>query len=92
MTDLRFTDVDWSSWVPRERATLMLIFRDDQVLLIRKKRGLGAGKFNGPGGRIEPGETPLQAAIPLLKDSRLTNNLPELDFGLFHSQPNESCH
>lgn len=63
MTDLRFTDVDWSSWVPRERATLMLIFRDGQVLLIRKKRGLGAGKFNGPGGRIEPGETPLQAAI-----------------------------
>ena len=33
------------------------------MLLIRKKRGLGAGKINGPGGRLEPGETPLAAAI-----------------------------
>jgi 8-oxo-dGTP diphosphatase len=31
--------------------------------LIRKKRGLGAGKINGPGGKIEPGETALQSAI-----------------------------
>jgi 8-oxo-dGTP diphosphatase len=31
--------------------------------MIRKKRGLGAGKINGPGGRIEPDETPLEAAI-----------------------------
>jgi len=44
-------------------ATLMFIVRDGQVLLIEKKRGLGAGKINGPGGKIEPGETPLQAAI-----------------------------
>ena len=44
-------------------ATLMFIVRDGQVLLIEKKRGLGAGKINGPGGKIEPGETPLQAVI-----------------------------
>ena len=31
--------------------------------MIRKKRGLGAGKINAPGGRLESGETPLQAAI-----------------------------
>jgi 8-oxo-dGTP diphosphatase len=63
MISPRFTDMDWCGWVPRERATLMLIFRDEHVLLIHKKRGLGAGKFNGPGGRLEPGETPLQAAM-----------------------------
>lgn len=34
-----------------------------RVLLIRKKRGLGAGKINGPGGKIEPGETALASAI-----------------------------
>ncbi|MBB5034065.1 8-oxo-dGTP diphosphatase [Prosthecobacter vanneervenii] len=34
-----------------------------EVLLIRKKRGLGAGKINGPGGKIDPGETSLQCAI-----------------------------
>ena len=33
------------------------------MLLIRKKRGLGAGKINGPGGKIEPGETALESAI-----------------------------
>jgi 8-oxo-dGTP diphosphatase len=32
-------------------------------LLIRKKRGLGAGKINGPGGRIEAGESPEQCAL-----------------------------
>jgi 8-oxo-dGTP diphosphatase len=37
--------------------------QDRRVLLIRKKRGLGAGKINGPGGKIESGETPLQSAI-----------------------------
>jgi 8-oxo-dGTP diphosphatase len=56
-------DMDWSVWTPRERATLCFVVRDRQVLLILKKRGLGAGKVNGPGGRIDPGETPLQCAI-----------------------------
>lgn len=56
-------DVDWASWVPHDVATLLFVREGDQVLLIRKRRGLGAGKINGPGGRLEPGETPLQAAI-----------------------------
>lgn len=34
-----------------------------EVLLIRKKRGLGAGKINGPGGKLEPGETSVECAI-----------------------------
>lgn len=33
------------------------------MLLIEKLRGLGAGKVNAPGGRLEVGETPMQAAI-----------------------------
>lgn len=55
--------VDWESWVPVVPATLMFVVRDDRVLLIVKKRGLGAGKINGPGGKIDPGETPLACAI-----------------------------
>ena len=39
-----------------------------KLLLIDKKRGLGAGKINGPGGRLEPGETPRQAAIRELRE------------------------
>jgi mutator protein MutT len=55
--------MDWTQWVPQERANLCFIVKDGQVLLIRKKRGLGAGKINAPGGKLEPGETPEQAAI-----------------------------
>ncbi|MFN2475551.1 MAG: 8-oxo-dGTP diphosphatase [Chthoniobacterales bacterium] len=45
------------------RANLCFIVRGGEVLLIRKKRGLGAGKINGPGGKIDPGETALESAI-----------------------------
>jgi 8-oxo-dGTP diphosphatase len=55
--------MDWKNWIPRERANLCFVVKDGRVLLIRKKRGLGAGKINGPGGKIEPGETALEAAI-----------------------------
>jgi len=56
-------DVDWKSWSPAVRATLLFVVRDERILLIRKKRGLGAGKINGPGGKIDAGESPLVAAI-----------------------------
>jgi 8-oxo-dGTP diphosphatase len=54
---------DWTHWVPVDRATLVFVIRDGEILLIRKKRGLGAGKINGPGGRIEPGESALACAL-----------------------------
>jgi len=57
------TDIDWTTWTPTMRGTLMFVISEGQALLIRKKRGLGAGKINAPGGKIDPGETPLQAAI-----------------------------
>lgn len=59
----RFEEIDWINWMPQERATLLFVRQADQVLLIRKKRGLGAGKINGPGGRLDDGEAPLQCAI-----------------------------
>jgi 8-oxo-dGTP diphosphatase len=59
----RVDDIDWSAWQADDVATLMFVRSGDDVLLIRKLRGLGAGKINGPGGRLEPGESPLQAAI-----------------------------
>ena len=63
LADPRFDAIDWSAWTPVERATLLFIRRDGDLLLIHKKRGLGAGKVNAPGGRIEPGETPREAAV-----------------------------
>ena len=59
----RFEQIDWGRWIPDERATLCFVIRGGEILLIRKKRGLGAGKINGPGGRLEPGETALECAI-----------------------------
>jgi 8-oxo-dGTP diphosphatase len=56
-------DVDWTAWEPTIRATLLFVIRDDEVLLIHKQRGIGAGKINGPGGKIDPGETALECAI-----------------------------
>lgn len=55
--------IDWPNWKPTEYANLCFVIRDGQILLIRKKRGLGAGKINGPGGRLEKGETAEQGAI-----------------------------
>jgi len=60
---MRVNDIDWTTWQPQQRATLLFVIRDGQILLIRKKKGLGAGKINGPGGRIDNGETPRQGAI-----------------------------
>lgn len=36
---------------------------DEQVLLGRKKTGLGAGNLVGPGGKLEAGESPADAAV-----------------------------
>jgi len=59
----KLTDIEWHTWVPAEHAVLCYIRNNGHVLLMRKKRGLGAGKINAPGGRIERGETPLKAAV-----------------------------
>ena len=60
-------------------ATLCYIVCDGQLLLIRKKRGIGAGKINGPGGKVDPGETPLQAAIRETQEEvGVTPNDPQL--------------
>ena len=55
--------IDWPRWRPTDRATLVFVVREREILLIRKKRGLGAGKINGPGGRIEPGESVRECAV-----------------------------
>lgn len=61
--DLHVDTIDLARWQPTEEAALCFVIQDGRVLLIHKKRGLGAGKINGPGGRLEPGEIALQAAV-----------------------------
>ena len=56
-------DIDWSQWQAKDPASLTFIIKDGRILLIRKKRGLGAGKINAAGGRLEAGETMLECAV-----------------------------
>lgn len=43
--------------------TLCFLMKDNKILLANKKRGFGKGKYNGVGGKLEPGETKEQAMI-----------------------------
>ena len=52
-----------ASWTAVHQATLLFVVAGDNILLIRKKRGLGAGKINGPGGKLDPGETIVACAV-----------------------------
>jgi 8-oxo-dGTP diphosphatase len=47
-----------------EKVTTLLFFvRNDEILLAMKKRGFGANRYNGVGGKLDPGETVEQTLI-----------------------------
>jgi len=46
-----------------KETTLLFLLKDQQILLAMKKRGFGANRWNGVGGKVEPGETIEQATI-----------------------------
>lgn len=52
---------------PLPRVCVVYLLRRDadasRVLLGRKKKGLGEGKLVAPGGKLEPGESPVDAAV-----------------------------
>ncbi len=88
--------VDWAQWQGVIHATLMFVVKNGRILLIEKKRGLGAGKINGPGGKIDPGETPLQAVMrESLEELHITplapRKLGELWFAM-SDHPDILCH
>jgi 8-oxo-dGTP diphosphatase len=45
-----------------KRTVLCFVFRGDELLMIHKKRGQGAGKMNVPGGKLQHDETEQAAA------------------------------
>ena len=72
-----------------KQATLCMIQDGNKILLGMKKKGFGKDKYNGFGGKVEPGETVEQAAIRELKEEcGLTANtckkLAELTFKFPH--------
>jgi 8-oxo-dGTP pyrophosphatase MutT (NUDIX family) len=53
--------------------TLVFVIDKDRILLGRKKRGFGAGKINGFGGKLQPGETlEAAAARELTEEAHIT--------------------
>lgn len=59
----RVVDIDWATWCPSDIAVLVVIVVGEETLLIHKKRGLGAGKISAAGGRVDPGEEAVDAAV-----------------------------
>jgi 8-oxo-dGTP pyrophosphatase MutT (NUDIX family) len=51
-----------------KQTTLCFLLKDDTVLLAMKKRGFGAGKWNGVGGKVAEGEDVIAAAIREIKE------------------------
>lgn len=52
----------------RDTSLVYLLDEKGRVLLGRKRRGMGVGKWNGFGGKIEPGETMRQCAARELQE------------------------
>jgi 8-oxo-dGTP diphosphatase / 2-hydroxy-dATP diphosphatase len=48
--------------------TLCMVYQHPRVLLGMKKRGFGAGRWNGFGGKLEPGETLEENVVRELKE------------------------
>ena len=63
-------EIDWDLWEAEERCTLCYVVDkvSNKILLIEKKRGMGTGYLNGPGGHIELEETSVEAAIRETKE------------------------
>lgn len=59
----KLLDQRLDGWQPDFVGTLVFLVMDNRVLLIHKKRGHGAGLINGPGGKVEAGETPVACAV-----------------------------
>lgn len=48
--------------------TLCMVCKDDHILLAMKNQGLGVGRWNGFGGKVEEGESIEEAAIREVKE------------------------
>src|SRR3954462_1681908 len=77
----------------RQPTTLALIHHNDKMLLGMKKRGFGMGRWNGFGGKLEPGESIHDAAKrEMLQESGVTikdmEQVAFLEFE-FHNKPGD---
>lgn len=96
MNSTHASPIDWASWRGEILATLLFVIHEGKILLIEKKRGIGAGKVNGPGGKMDPGETPLECALretreELMIEATRVQKRGELCFAM-SDMPDIHCH
>lgn len=76
----------------RDTSLVYLIREDGAVLLGRKRRGMGYGKWNGFGGKLEAGETMRECAVrELFEESGIRCGTEDLDFvaDIYFHQPSD---
>ncbi|KIJ14601.1 hypothetical protein PAXINDRAFT_169741 [Paxillus involutus ATCC 200175] len=59
---------EWRTFERRRLYTNAFVISGNKLLLGMKKRGFGVGLYNGFGGKVDPGETPAQAAARELQE------------------------
>ncbi|KAJ3981772.1 hypothetical protein F5890DRAFT_1613413 [Lentinula detonsa] len=69
------TSPTWMAYTDIKFYTNAFIFHEKKILLGYKKRGFGLHKYNGFGGKIEPGETSLEAAA---RELEVKNSIPHI--------------
>lgn len=67
-----------------KETTLLIIKKGHKILLARKKRGFGLGKWNGIGGKIESNETPEEAMIRETEEEIFTTPIEFKKIGIMH--------
>lgn len=65
-------------------STLSVIVRGNKILLAMKKRGHGEGKINGPGGKVEAGESVIEAMVRETEEELFVRPTEFYKAGLFH--------
>lgn len=71
--------------------TTVIFIKGSRILLGMKKRGFGANKYNGFGGKVKPGETVYEGAVrECVEESGLKpvklEKMADIDFGLSYRQ------
>lgn len=80
-----------------EIATLCYVMKDEEVLLIEQKRGIGEGNINGPGGKVEEQDNSIkEAAIREVEEEvditpKKVEKVGEVDF-IFGDNPFHQVH